>query len=292
MALLMFALAACEKKPAAEVNGVKITNEMVDRFMQESMKEHQAQGAAVSGSALRDAVVEQMIAEELLLQGAKEAGVAVTDEDVKKDIEATKTRFGAEELAKQLAQRKMNEVEYAKRVKDRMMKTKFLDTLVPADSVTEKDMKDFYKKTPMPLMKPASVNIRFIQTATEEEAKAALKEIEKAGKNGFDKIADKMGREKTATVPGGYGWTSPTMFGADFAKPLMELKPGSHGGPYKGSKEGYYIIRVKERKSEVPKSFDEAKSEIKNMILDQKRSMEAIHWVAKKKKDSKIIINK
>lgn len=284
---IIFIAIGCAEKPAAVVNGSKISKKELEFRIKEKVQEHNAQGAKVASEAMRASVIDQVVSERLLAQGAKEKGIAVTEDEVKNRIEAVKKAMGEGKLAASMKESGINAEDYKAITRDRLLSDKFAASLVTADSIAPDDVKDYYTKSPTPFLMPESVHIRFIEIATEDEAKAVMGEL-KARKD-FDGVADRLNAEKKATVSI-YGWTSPEFFGPQISKGLKAIETGKFGGPFKG-KESFFIIRVKERQGQRAKTIEEATPEIKSMLLDQKKTTEIIHWLAKKKKASSISIN-
>lgn len=285
--VLVALLAACEKKPAAVVNGDVITEEAVKKQMEKSMGDHMTNGAKVDKDTLRESVVQQLIAEKLMLQGAMEEGMDVTPEEVGKEMERIKARIGSpEEFKRQLTEMSLTEEQYKEYVRQNMIKDRFIKYLAEDAPVTEEQIEEYYKTSPTPFLKPESVNVRFIESDTIEHAEALIKEIEEKG---FDKAADIIAAENRAFVSN-YGWTSPAAFSPEISKAMDKLGEGDYGGPYKG-KSGYYIIRIKEKQAETPKTLEEARDEIRKTLEAQKKTAALAHWIAARKKTSTIVVN-
>ena len=105
----------------------------------------------------------------------------------------------------------------------------------------------------------------------------------------FDAVADDLTKEKKAFSTD-YGWVNPAVFSPAISLAIQGLDVGTYGGPYKG-KNSFFLIRVKEREKEAIAPFEEVKSDIKTLLLQQKRQAALAHWVADKKKIAKIEIN-
>lgn len=280
-------LIGCEKKPVAEVNGEGISRKMLELKIEERVREHEERGAvSVDRTALRPAVLEQMISETLLLQGARAANIAVPDEDVQKEIHGMSQRMGRERFEQRLSDRSLTVEEFAVIVRENLMKERFAESLFTADDITGEEMLRFYRESPRPFIKPESVNVRFIHTTFKLDAEALMKKIKK--RSDFDRVSD-AAEEQGHTVSN-YGWASPDMFSPEISDALRKLKPGGYGGPYKG-REGYYIFMLKERQKERPKTFEEARDEIRSLLLQKKRAAAVLHWVSAKRKQAAVVIN-
>jgi parvulin-like peptidyl-prolyl isomerase len=287
--ILIFGLIAsgCGKKPAAVVNGEPITEEAVNSALNERLKEHGSQGLSIDKETLRKAVIEQLIADRLIIQGASELKISVTDAEVNAHIEAMKKEVGEEAFKKDLQARGKTIEALKKQLKEQLLISKFIENLVPEGSVKEDEIKEYYRTTTTPFLKPESIEVRFIQTTTKEEAEQIMKSL-RAGKN-FDSLADSLDKEKKAIVSN-YGWTQPEFYGPEIASALKSLKKGEYGGPYTG-KDAFYIIRLRDRQPQRPETLDEALDKIENIIMNKKRNGAIAHWVSERRAKSKIVVN-
>jgi parvulin-like peptidyl-prolyl isomerase len=250
---------------------------------------HDGTGASVGPDALRTSVLEQLISEVLLLQGAADAGVTVTEGELAAELERIKKRSGEERFRKYLDSSSLTEEEYTTRLWKKMMRDRFIDTMIFSGQIPEEEIKDFYKDSPMPFMTSEMVELRIMEFESQEEAEAAIKEMRSIEKNGFDKVARRLSSDDRIFVSQ-YGETNPSFYPGEVGSAMKELGEGEFGGPYKG-KEGFFLVRVRKRIPERPKTFVEARQEIKAMLLDRRRTAAVIHWVANKKNSSTIVWN-
>lgn len=285
---LAAALAGCGEKPAAVVNGEKISAETLDRYVQKSVKARQEGGAPVDEAALRSAVLEQMVVDALLLQGAKEAGVVVPEEEVNRQVDRIRQSMGDAAFQQRLSAESMTLEDLSRLMRNSLMKEKFAESLVSEGDVAEDEMRALYKSDPAAFAVPETIQLRFIQVGSREEADGLINTL-KAGKEGFDAMAERLRKEQKGRVSD-YAWASKGMFSPEMGQALGTIKAGSFGGPVAG-KGGYFLFRVKDRKKGVQKSFEEARGEVRGAVLRQKRTEALLKWVAEKKKSSDIKIH-
>lgn len=283
------ALSACQKKPVAVVNGEEVSEKFINRIMRERIKDHEARAAKADLSALRKAVIEQAVVEKLMLQAAKVRGISVSDSEVEADIEALKKIQGEKLFLLDIKADNLTIDEFKGIIRERLIVMKFMDSFVTEEDVTENEMKDYYKNSSTPFLKPESVYVRFIETPVEEQANAIVSEL-RDGKADFDKLAERLAVEKRATISD-YGWTSPTYFSPAIAAAMSRIKPGDWDGPFRGGKEGFYILKVKDRQKQGVKSYEEARAEIKTHLLSRKRDAAIAHWAAARRNSAVVVIN-
>ncbi|UCG77691.1 MAG: SurA N-terminal domain-containing protein [Nitrospirota bacterium] len=276
-------------KPAAEVNGEAISKKRFERVLNDRSSQHTMPDAKVDTSKLKDAVIQQLIGEKLLLQAARDNNIVVTDDDLNGKFDDIVKMFGEDRFKAQLSERDMTLDEYKQELRERMTIDMYMENLVPGDSIDEKDIKEFYKNSPRPFIMNERVNVRLIQLQDKAKAESIISEIVDAGKAGFDKVADRVKEQKRATVTD-YGWVNPDFFSGEIQKALKELKTGGYGGPF-ASKDSFYLLRVKDREKERPKTFEEAKDEIRALILNEKRQGMYVHLIEERKKKADIKIH-
>lgn len=287
MVIALF-IVGCQKKPVAVVDGDEITEDMLKRQINASMMEHDSRGVKVEPKALRHVAIEQLVAERLLLQGARENGIELSDKELDAKVNEARARRGEEAFKKDLVEGNMTLAEFKARLREKLMVDKFIASLAPANSITEEDITKYYQESPTPFLRPEEVNIRVIQVHHKEQAEAIAKEIEEA--NDFDKVAEMLNEQKSAVVIG-YGWTTPGVYDDSvIADAMRSTKEGSYSGPHKGAG-GYYLFKVKEKKAKGVKTLDEARDEIREVLLSEARQLASMHWVTEKKKIALIKIN-
>lgn len=273
-------------RTVATVNGEGIIEKDLQGLMDQTMGQHSKEGAKVESKEIRDRVLQQLIDEKLLLQGAKEAGVTPTKQDAQKELDKFKSNLGAENYAKYIKDAGVDEALHLQIIIKNLTLTRFVDSIVKDTDVSESEAQKLYEEATVPYMMPEQLNVRFIEIQDLNKANQLMQEIKQKG---FDTVAKNYEKDPNIFASQ-YGLVSPAMFSDDINKALRDLKPGQEGGPFKG-KGGYFLLRVKDRQPERPKTFEEAKAEIMAQLKQQKRTSSMAHWVAEKRNKSNIVIN-
>ncbi|MBI5074059.1 MAG: SurA N-terminal domain-containing protein [Nitrospirae bacterium] len=275
-------------RPAATVDGKGISREKIDLHMKDRLKEHKLQNAAVDEKKMRAAILQELIGEQLVLNEAAVKGIIIADAEIDKELEQLRKNMGEEQYQKALKDRGLTPESYRSRLRERITFTRFLETFVKPEDVSEQELLDVYKNSPKPFLKPAQVNMKIVEFQTEDSAIAAAAEIKRT-KADFDEYAKKLDAEKKASVTD-YGWVSPDFFSPSMASSVKMLKEGQQGGPYKG-KTAFYLVRVKGVQHESIAPFAEVKESIRATLLQQKRGEAYTQWLEQKRKSAKIVIN-
>ncbi len=285
MMMMTFA-SGCQKKPAAEVNGAEISRGVLEWNFTQRANQHIETGVAVRERSLRKAVLEQLITQRLLYEGSIENGITVDDHELNVELHRITQRMGENGFEKSLDEASLPREEFSEMIRQRLAVDKFVAALRDEVPIAEDEVKDFYQSSPTPFLTPESVNVRFIQTTTREQAEDIVKEIGRG--NDFDKLADRLMKENKAVVKG-YSWVNPDFFSPGIAEGLKDIKLGRSDGPFK-SKDGYFIFRVKERKQARAKSLEEASDEIRRILTEMRGRATVAHWLAEKKRTADIEI--
>ncbi|MBI5848350.1 MAG: SurA N-terminal domain-containing protein [Nitrospirae bacterium] len=275
-------------KPAATVDGKGISREKIEMHMKDRLQQHKLQNASVDEKKMKEAILQELIGEQLALNEAAAKGISVTDAEVNGELDQLRKKLGEEPYQKALKDKGLTNETYRSRLRERMTLTRFMEGFLKPDAITEQEIMDYYKNSPKPFLKPARVNMKIVEFQTEDAAHAAAEEIKKTRAD-FDEYAKKLDLEKKASVTD-YGWVSPDYFSSSMASSIKMLKEGQQGGPYKGQA-AFYLVRVKEKQNEGIAPYDEVKESIRTTLLQQKRGNAYMLWLEQKRKSAKIVIN-
>jgi parvulin-like peptidyl-prolyl isomerase len=283
---LLFA-AGCSR-PVATVDGKKIDRKTFDIHLKEKIQKHKQQNVTPDVDKLRDAVIQELISEKLILEAAYAKGIQVSDKDVNQQIEIMRKSTTEDAFDKALKEKGLTLDDLRERTREKMVMSNFIKSLVKDDDVTEEEISEYYKNSQKPFIKPGRVYMKMIELNSEEEATSIADEM-KSKKADFEDIAKNLSDEKKAVVSD-YGWVNPDLFSPSISQAIKDLNPGEYGGPYKGQK-SFFLIKIKDREKESVAKFDEVKENIRKFLLEQKRQSTITHLIAQKKKTAKIEIN-
>jgi foldase protein PrsA len=289
VAVLGFLYVSGCSRPAAVVNGKKIDMKTFDILLKEKVQEHKDQKIVFDMKQMKNAVIQELIAEKLMLEEAEKRGIKISDEDVNTEMDLMKKNVGEDAFYNALKEKGVSYDDFSKRTKEKMAILRFSSGLVNEDSITEEEIESFYKNSPVPFIKPKRVLMRIIEFSTEEAANAVVNEM-KNRKIDFDAMAKKLENDDRALTATEYGWVNPELFSSGIAQAVRELKPGQSGGPYKG-KQGFFLVKVNAKESEGVAKIDDVRHEIKKTLFEQKKNAAIAQWVEQHKKESKIQIN-
>lgn len=284
----LFVFAGCSRS-AITVDNEQISKEVFDLALKERMNSHKGVNAKVNEAAVKKAVVDEMVAQALLVEEAKAKKISVTDEEVKKTIADARGPVSEAQFQEELKKKGVAYKAVVDKVRSNLIVYKLMTSLVKEDSITDSEMESLYKSSPVPFMKPERVFVAILQINTQGYAQTAVSELKKGEE--FEKVAKKV-TDSSAGFATDYGWIDPdTLPTKELSLALKNAKTNVFSGPYKGSDGSYYLFKVKERQAAEVMRFEDAKPRIKNMLLSRKRQEIAARIVENGKKKARIKIN-
>ena len=294
IALLIFGILIAESTPTivAVVNGERITSDFLNIMADLNriligihdldQKFYTALTTTPEGLAFlqryRRMILDELIDQLLIQQLAEREGVKPDEKEIKerveKDIEEALKKIGmSEEDFKKYLETVGMDLESLKKKLEWMYRTdeslKNLKEKVTKDAtVSEDEIRSYYEK----IKERRKAHLFAIFTASEEEAKEALKRIENG--ESFEEVASSVSLETTSAASGGdLGFLDEEavrqVFGEDIAKRIFSASEGAILGPYKSGK--IWVIFKVEKIVVERLDYDEVKKDIEKELLEKKK---------------------
>jgi peptidyl-prolyl cis-trans isomerase C len=268
-----------------KVNGGEIRNRQLLGAVETNRLRQQAQGVALDAEgekALREAVLDAAIADELLFQDAKAEGLTASPEEVESDLEQVRARFESpENFSQYLKDAGLTEDEVRAFAARRVIVEKHLKALAGNATVTEAEAKAFYDANKEFFRQPeqAKAQVVVVRTSASDpesirtDARRRIDEARAKAVAGEDmaQIAKQYSQIPNADNGGDLGW-----FGKGDMFPAIEnaafsLKSGQVSDVFE-TPTGLNFIKVTGRRESQIIPFDEIKA---RLIVDLGRMKEA-----------------
>lgn len=224
---------------AASVNGMIISNDTVEQGIQAAL----AQGQKDSPE-LRSAVLGRMIEVTLLSQQAEKDGLANSDR--------------ANQQLALIRQNYLADLE--------------LSTYMSNNPITDADVQAQYNRE-IASLGPQGLIVEYkvsdIAVASEVEAQAALARIKKG--EAFDKVARSVSLAPNKVQGGAIGWVQAGQTLPQIASVLVTLSKGQVSPAPIQMPQGWYLIKLEDKKSTKPPTFEQAKAAIRNGLAQKKQ---------------------
>ncbi len=221
-------------KAFVTVNGVAVSQNLANVFI----AEQKAQGAPDSPE-LKNAVREELIRRELLVQEAKKAGI-----DKKPDVAAQ-----------------------ADAARQAFFVRAYIQEYVKKNPITDAQLKSEYDKIKAQLGS-TEYKARHILVASDDDAKAIIADLGKGGK--FEDLAKKSIDPGSKDNGGDLGWASASNFVKPFSDALTGLAKGKHTETPVKSEFGYHVILLEDSRPLAIPDFEE----VKPRLLQQAQSQQ------------------
>jgi len=248
-------------KTLVSVNGKAITQQDVDTELMNATQGRFNQVPADKQAAFRKQVLKQLIGKELIYDDAKKTAITKSKE-YKAEYKKLEERM-KKELAIQVWQKK----------------------ILYGIKISNKELKDYYKKNMDEFKEKESVHARHILVKTEDEAKKIITELKPLSgaklKEKFIALAKKDSTGPSSKNGGDLGYFSKGQMVPAFNDKVFTMKKGTITKAPVKTQFGYHVIYLENKKPSLTRSFDEVKAFIK-----QRLKMEKFKTVVKKKMDA------
>lgn len=239
---------------AASVNGTIITNDMVEQGIKVAISQGQK-----DSPELRKIVIEKYVEVLLLSQQAEKDGLA-----------------NSERASAQMAMIRQNYLADLE-----------LSTYMAQNPITDADIQAEYNRE-IASLGPQGMIVEYkvsdIAVASEADAQAALARIKKG--EAFDKVAKSVSLAPNKVQGGAVGWIQPGQVAPQLASVLTTLAKGQVSPAPIQMQQGWYLIRLEDKKSTKPPSFEQAKPAIRAGMTQRKQ----FEFISRLAKDAKIVV--
>jgi peptidyl-prolyl cis-trans isomerase C len=283
----------------ARVNGQDVTKDDFERMVK-TLEARAGQSIPPDrrDQILRDSL-DQLIVYTMLSQESKSRGIKVEDSEIDAKMQQVRSQFPTQDAyEKALKDRGMTADGLRKDARVDISVTKLMDAEVASvPGPSDADAKDFYTKNPERFKRDEMVHAAHILIRVDEKAdpaakakaKATIEQVLKKAKAGedFGKLAQQYSQDGSAAQGGDLGDFPRGQMVPEFSDAAFALKPGEISGIVT-TKFGYHIIKLIEKKPGGVVSFEEASTQIKQFLENQKKQEHADAFIAGLKKKSKI----
>jgi parvulin-like peptidyl-prolyl isomerase len=249
---------------------------------------------------IREQLLDTMITDMLVLQLAKEKSINVSDQ-VRMAIDNVKKQNNLEsddELKRALASQGMDWDSWIRQVEQTSLQQAVLYGEVNRSIVLDDaEIVDYYKKNPKEFTTPEEYTLRAVYLATLDAVPADLeakkKEVEAKAKAGgdFTVLAETFGDPPLKEAKGDLGTIKQGELDPTLQKAVEGLKKGEVSG-WVETKNGWYLLKMEDKKDRRLLSFEEAKKLIEEKIFIQKQNAKMEEFIAGIKKKAFIKILK
>ncbi len=261
----------------AEVNGAPILERRVLEVAALNKLRAEAEGKVFSEEderRLRAASLDLLIEAELMIQAARERGLAVSPEEVEAEVRSARARFDTDEAyADYLREAQLTEEEVREEAERRLLMNAYKKSVLGQTPVTDEDARRFYEENRALFVEPEKVRVANILVRAKQDDPPALRDQARkrvqearqrvlAGQD-FAAVAREYSQHPTATRGGDLGFIPkgapailPKFEEVAFSTPVGDVSDVFET-PF-----GFNVLKVVEKKPEEPLPFERVRAEI------------------------------
>lgn len=231
---LVLANSAMAADPVAVVNGDPISQETYQHYL----KYRSQQQNGKSGEVNRQALINELVNRQLLLQQARKKNL---DEDPEIAFRIEQLKNDA--LIQALLQREARD-----------------------NPIKENELKKEYEK------RVSAANVKeykasHILLKSEEDAKAVIEELNNGAV--FADVAKAKSTGPTAKNGGELGWFNPQQMVPPFSEAVAKMKKGTYTKTPVKTQFGWHVIRLEDERKVTPPKFEDVKDQLRSMKSNQ-----------------------
>jgi foldase protein PrsA len=271
-------LSGCGNKGvAARVNGQAIMETELTTQLDQLKKQYPQMfnGGDAEGRLLdfKQRLLENLVNQALVEQAAKDKGIKVTDADIQKQIDQLKSGFKDQAAFEQALKSAGMTVDQLKaQIRNQLVTQKLVETLSANQKVSDAEIKAYYDKNKAQFFDAAAKRASHVLFKAEDKATAKKVLAQLQDKSTTMAAAAKKYSVDTAsaTKGGDLGWPTQA-YVPEFQAALDKLSKGQMSGLVE-SQYGVHIVKVTDVRSGSQKPLSEVKSQIEQIIIQQRRS--------------------
>ena len=287
----------------ATVNDAVITQAEFDLEMGRVQERFRQSGRSPNQQELvqvREAILENLIARELLYQESKKKGFTGSEDEVKQQLGTLKARFPNEaEFQTALAKMNISEADLRSQIQQDITIRQFIrDTFVQEVTISDNEVKAYYDNNPDLFTKPEQVRASHILIKVEPQAdktqkaraRKTLNTVQQKLQTGedFGALAKEFSQGPSSSKEGDLGFFSRGQMVKPFEDVAFAMKVGAVSNIVE-TRFGYHLIKVTDKQPETKLAYVDVKERLEQHLKQQKVQQEISAYVDKLKVDAKVV---
>jgi peptidyl-prolyl cis-trans isomerase C len=234
-----------------------------------------------AGAKLTAVAVDQLVADVLLDDAARAAGMAISGKEFKQGIATLQAKLGGTKAYRDLLQQLgASEDELGALAQRRMLARRYVETTVaPKVTVSDAEARAYYESPENQVYHGEQILMRIIlvnappgiSAGEEAKARARIDEAERrivAGED-FAKVASEVSDDMSRSRGGDTGWIGSEALPAQFLGRVWALQPGEMSEVMRGQF-SFGLVQVVDKRPRGPFTFDEMKDQVITQLRKSK----------------------
>jgi parvulin-like peptidyl-prolyl isomerase len=282
-----FTNSSLKSKVIVDVNGRQMTAGAFAEELAHRLRDQDALSAKDPRilKVTKDKIVEDFVVQMLTEEWAKSQGLMVKAEDLEREVKSVQNNY-PDDLAFQqaLAEQGILFRDWKARLQNTLLQKIVAEKVIQEIAApTDADMQSYFRDHSQDFAVRETAKIRQVLVATESDATAIEKEL-KSGKRMAD-LAKKYSISPEGPQGGMVGYVEKGL--TDVFESAFRMKQGMRS-PVMKSAFGYHIFEVAERKPARNGQFNEAKGEIKRILMEKRRQSLYLSWLEERVRSARV----
>jgi parvulin-like peptidyl-prolyl isomerase len=250
-------------------------------------------------AAVTKAAVDLLVTQVLLADSAREAGITVTEKDVKKGIASLQASLGGKAAFNdQLRKLGAGQDELKELATRRMAAQRYIDSVVaPTVTVTEAEARAHYENPENQITHADQAHVKMVFVnappgLSEKEDTAARARIDEAERRvlageDFGAVAREISDDMSKSNGGDFGWVESRAIPPKFLGKVWALEPGEMTEVLRGDF-GYGILLVVDKRARGPYPFEEMREQVTSQLRKSRVDAAVASQVATRRAAAKV----
>lgn len=281
------ALAKTVNRIAAVVNDEVITEADVDAYLGVLREEDQLPPADPQAGEVRQAVLQRLVEQRVILQEARREGLAVDAEEIDGRLDRIRRRFESDEAFHQsLQDAGLSREGLREQVRDQAMVERLIDakvrstiTVSPQEVARELEGHPELAK-PDERVRASHLLVRISDTRSLEQARTLIEDLRRRLSQGADfaELARRYSEDPHAPDGGDMGWVAQGELLPELDAALFRLKDGEVSEPIH-TRLGFHLVQVHERSTGSSLSLTEASQAVFQRLYQREFRETFARWL-------------
>jgi foldase protein PrsA len=237
---------------------------------------------------VKEETIKDLARWKILQEEAKKRGISVSNQEVEQRLKEIEKEFPSTlQFEMALAQYGLDRNTFKEELKKNLLYRKLMDEIGKDEKVSEDEIKKYYNENIKLFEHPKEYKVHLILVKDEKKANQIYNDLV-SNKITFTEAAKKYSEDTTTKDKGGeLGFITEGTLPEEVEKVTIKLPINQISKPIK-TKDGYYITKVSEIKEAYTTPYFQAKAEIEEKLLTDKRGKVMNKWLEDQLNKAKI----
>jgi parvulin-like peptidyl-prolyl isomerase len=258
-----------------KVSGTEL-KEKIDEFMA-GLELSEEEWSTMKGPLLQRAIDEYVV-----LEYGREAGIAVTEHELEREIRQITADYGEGDFQEMLLRQYVDFQAWKDKLREQILIRKIMEEVTGSTAPPSyEEIKTYYQDHQSEFTLPAMIKFRQVVTSSVEEAETVAGALKAGGR--FSELAMAHSTAPEAASGGEVGWVAAGQLEESMEKAIFALKAGEIS-PVVKTPYGYHVFQLVAVRPGGPRPLPEVMAAIETTLSDRMREKAWLTWLAEQRK--------